>query len=74
MDCSLPGSSVHRDSPIKYTGMGFHFLLQVIFPALGLNPCLFSLLQWQVGSLPRVPPTMSQALAQSGEQVDVFLP
>ena len=54
--------------------MGFHFLLQVIFPALGLNPCLFSLLQWQVGSLPRVPPTMSQALAQSGEQVDVFLP
>ena len=29
--------------------MGCHFLLQGIFPAQGLNPCL---LHWQVGSLP----------------------
>ena len=28
MDCSLPGSSVHRDSPNKNTGVGCHFLLQ----------------------------------------------
>ena len=34
MECSLPGSSVHGDSPSKNTGMGCHFLLQ------GLNPGL----------------------------------
>ena len=28
MDCSLPGSSVHGDSPSKNTGVGCHFLLQ----------------------------------------------
>ena len=28
MDCSLPGSSVHRDSPGKNTGVGRHALLQ----------------------------------------------
>ena len=28
--------------------MGFHFLLQGIFPTQGLNPCL---LHWQVNSL-----------------------
>ena len=28
MDCSLPGSSVHGDSPGKNTGVGCHFLLQ----------------------------------------------
>ena len=39
-DCSLPGSSVHGDSPGKNTGEGCHFLLQEIFPTQGLNPCL----------------------------------
>ena len=29
MDCSLPGSSVHGDSPSKNTGVGCHALLQV---------------------------------------------
>ena len=37
MDCSPPGSSVHRDSPGKNTGMGCHTLLQGIFPTEGLN-------------------------------------
>ena len=37
MDCSLPGSSVHRDSPGKNTGVGFHTLLRGIFPTQGLN-------------------------------------
>ena len=37
MDCSLPGSFV--DFPNKNTGVGFHFLLQGIFPIQGLNPC-----------------------------------
>ena len=32
MDCSLPGSSVHEDSPGKNIGGGCHALLQGIFP------------------------------------------
>ena len=40
MDCSLPGSSVHGDSPGKNTGVGCHFLLQRIFPTQRLNPGL----------------------------------
>ena len=40
MDYSLPGSSVHGDSPSKNTGVGSHALLQGIFPAQGSNPSL----------------------------------
>ena len=40
MDCNLPGSSVHGDSPGKNTGVGCHALLQGIFPTQGLNPGL----------------------------------
>ena len=40
MDCSLPGSSVHGDSPGKNTGVGCHFLFQGIFPTQGTNPGL----------------------------------
>ena len=40
IDCSLPGSSVHGDSPVKNTGVGCHALLQGIFPTEGLNPGL----------------------------------
>ena len=39
-DCSPPGSSIHRDSPGKSTGVGCHALLQGIFPTQGLNPGL----------------------------------
>ena len=35
---------------------GLPFLLQSIFPTQGSNPCLLSLLHWQVGSLSLVPP------------------
>ena len=35
MHCSLPDSSIHRDSPGKNTGVGCHFLLQGIFPIQG---------------------------------------
>ena len=38
MDCSPPGSSVHRGSPGKHTGVGCHALLQGIFLTQGLNP------------------------------------
>ena len=40
MDCSLPDSSVHGNSPGKNTGVGCHDLLQGIFLTQGLNPGL----------------------------------
>ena len=40
MDYSLPGSSVHGDSPGKNTEVGCRFLLQGIFPIQVLNPGL----------------------------------
>ena len=40
MDCSLPGSSVHGNSPGKNTGVGCHALLQGIFPIQESNPGL----------------------------------
>ena len=40
VDCSLPGSSVHGDSPDKNTGVGCHSLLQGIFSTQGSNPGL----------------------------------
>ena len=39
VDCSPPGSSVHGNVQAN-TGLGYHFLLQGIFPNQGLNPCL----------------------------------
>ena len=40
VDCSLPGYSVHGDSPGKNTGVGCHAVFQGIFPTQGLNPHL----------------------------------
>ena len=37
IDCSLPGSSVHRISPGKNIGVGCHSLLHGIFPIQGQN-------------------------------------
>ena len=56
IDCSLPGSSVHRDSPGKNTEVGCHALLQGNFPIQRSNLSLFCLLHWQAGSLPLAPP------------------
>ena len=56
MDCSLPVSSVHGDSPGKNTGVGCHALLQGIFLTQGSNSHLSCLLHWQAGSLPLTPP------------------
>ena len=39
MDCSLPGFSIHGIFQAS-TGVGYHFLLQEIFPTQGLNPGL----------------------------------
>ena len=40
MDCSLPDTSVHGDSPGKNTGVDCHALLQGIFPTQGSSPGL----------------------------------
>ena len=40
MDCNPSGTSVHGDSPGKNTGVGYHALLQGIFPTQGWNPGL----------------------------------
>ena len=37
MDCSLPASSVHEDSPGNNTGVGCHALLRGIFPNPGIE-------------------------------------
>ena len=50
MDCSLPGSSVHWDSPGKDTGVSSHFFFQYIFPTHESNPHLMCLLHWQADS------------------------
>ena len=44
-DYSPPGSSAHRDSPGKSTGVGCYSLCQRIFPTQGSNPQLLHLLQ-----------------------------
>ena len=41
-----------RNSPGKNTGVGYHFLLQRIFPTPGLNLRLLCLLNWQADSSP----------------------
>ena len=56
VDCSLPGSSVHGESPGKSTRVSNHALPHGIFPTQGSNLCLLYLLYWQVGSLPLAPP------------------
>ena len=55
MDCSLPASSAHGDTPGKNTGVGCHILLQGIFLTQGSNLRLLGLLHWQAGSLPLAP-------------------
>ena len=40
LNCSPKGSSVRGVSPGKHTGVGFHALLQGIFPTHGSKPCL----------------------------------
>ena len=55
MDCRLPGSSVHGNSPGQNTGVGCHALLQGVLPTQESNPSLLCLLPGQVGSLPLAP-------------------
>ena len=54
----MPGSS----APGKNTGVGYHALFQGVFPIQESKLHLLSLLPWQVGSLPLVPPGKPQWL------------
>ena len=56
MDCSLPNSSAHGDSPGKNTRVDCHLLLQGIFPTQGLNPCFLGLLHLVGRFFNTVPP------------------
>ena len=56
IDFSLPGSSVHGDSPGKNTRVGCHAFPQGLFLSQELNLQLLRLLHWPAGSLPPVPP------------------
>ena len=55
MGYSLPGSSVHGDSPGKNTGVGCHALLQGDLPYPGIEPESLMSLAF-TGSLPLAPP------------------
>ena len=56
MDYSPARLLSRRDSRDNNTGVGFHALLQGIFPTQELNTHLLSLLHWQACSLPLVQP------------------
>ena len=53
MNCSLPGSSVRGDSPVKNTAVGCHALLRGNLPNPGIKPRSSTL---QADSLPCTPP------------------
>ena len=61
VDCSQPGSSVHRDSPGKNTGVSCHALLQGIFPTQESNWGLRSLACIAGSSLPAELPGKSKS-------------
>ena len=54
-NCSPSGFSVHEILQAKTTVVGYHFLLQGLFQAQGLNH-VSCLLHWQVGTFPLAPP------------------
>jgi len=54
--CSQLGTHRPWDSPGKNSGMGFHAILQGIFPTQRSNPHLLYLLHWQADSLMLAPP------------------
>ena len=56
MDCSPPGSSVHRVLQARILEWVAMPSSRGIFLTQGLNLCLLWLLHWQVGSLPLVSP------------------
>ena len=72
MDCSLPGSSVHGDSPGKNTGVGCHALLQRVFPTqrlnLGLPHCRRILYHLSHQGSPRIPEWVAYPFSSGSSQ------
>ena len=72
MDCSLPGSSVHRDSPGKNAGVCCHTLLQGIFPTqgsnLGLLHCRQILYHLSHRGSPRIPEWIGYPFSRESAQ------
>ena len=56
MDYSLQGSSVHDSFQARILEWVAMSSSRGVFPTQGSNQHLLSLLHWQVGSLPLVPP------------------
>ena len=71
VNCSLPGSSVHGDSPNKNTEVGSHSLLQGIFPIQGSNPGLLHCRQ-SLYHLNRQGIPMSKAAENNNLQIFVW--
>ena len=75
MGCSVPGSSVHGDSPGKNTGVGCHAVLQGISPTQGLNPDLPHCRQILLPHEPPGKPNDSEQIeiqTQSNEHLEVW--
>ena len=72
MDCSLPGSSVHRVSPGKNTGVGCHALLQEMFPIQGSNSgllhCRWFLYHLSHQGSPRIPEWVAYPFSRGSSQ------
>ena len=70
MGCSLPGSSVHGDTPGKNTGVGCRSLLQGFFPTQesnqGILHCnwIFYQLSYQFSSVAQSCPTLCESESQ----------
>ena len=78
MDCSPPGCSVHENTPGKKTGVGFHFLLQGIFPTQGLNTgllhCRQILHHWATsGGQLLISPERRKQLGQSRNDTQLWM-
>ena len=56
------------DASGKNTGVGWHALLQGIFPTQGSNPYFLCLLHWQAGSLSLAPPRKSPHVNSQSQQ------
>ena len=72
MDCSPADSSVQGDSPGKNTGVGYHALLQRIFPTQGSNPglphCRWILYQLSYKGNPRILEWVAYPLSSGSSQ------
>ena len=71
MNCGPPGSSVHGDSPGKYTRVGCHALLQGNLPNPGTEPRSPAL---QADSLPSEPPGKPKSPRELFDCTDNLVP